>query len=43
MNLFMLINEKLVTTPIIISPNWELLFDLMCDVSDYVVRTVIGK
>jgi len=37
---FSLIKNKLVTTTIIIAPNWDLPFKLMCDASDYVVGTV---
>ncbi|GAU46577.1 hypothetical protein TSUD_402660 [Trifolium subterraneum] len=29
--------EKLVTAPIIVAPNWDLPFELMCDASDYAV------
>ncbi|MCI19413.1 hypothetical protein A2U01_0040569, partial [Trifolium medium] len=34
---FELLKERLVTTPIIIAPQWDLPFELMCDASDYAV------
>ena len=35
--------KQLLTSPIIQPPNWSLLFELMCDVSDYAVRAVLGQ
>ncbi|GAU32930.1 hypothetical protein TSUD_152910 [Trifolium subterraneum] len=35
--------KKLVTAPIIVAPNWELPFELMCDASDYAVGAVLGQ
>ncbi|CAJ2674991.1 unnamed protein product [Trifolium pratense] len=40
---FVVIKEKLVTAPIIITPNWDLPFELMCDASDYAVGAVLGQ
>jgi len=40
---FSLIKNKLVTTPIIIAPNWDLTFELMCDPSDYDAGAVLGQ
>jgi len=40
---FSLIKTKLVTESIIIAPNWDLPFELMCDASDYVVGAVLGQ
>jgi hypothetical protein len=40
---FMLLKKKLVTAPIVIAPNWEKPFELMCDASDYVVGAVLGQ
>jgi len=43
LNVFSLIKTKLVTALIIIAPDWELPFELMCDASDYVVGAVLGQ
>jgi len=43
LDVFSLIKNKLVTAPIIIAPNWDLPFELMCDASDYVVGAVLGQ
>ncbi|GKC37535.1 reverse transcriptase domain-containing protein, partial [Tanacetum coccineum] len=40
---FNILKEKLTTAPIIISPNWNVPFELMCDASDFAVRAVLGK
>ncbi|CAJ2669753.1 unnamed protein product [Trifolium pratense] len=40
---FVVIKEKLVTAPIIIAPNWDFPFELMCDASDYAVGAVLGQ
>ncbi|XP_070014425.1 uncharacterized protein [Nicotiana sylvestris] len=34
------LKKRLVTTPIIVAPDWEQQFEIMCDVSDYAVRAV---
>ena len=33
----------MITTPIIVSPNWELPFEIMCDASNYAVGAVLGQ
>ncbi|GJU82627.1 reverse transcriptase domain-containing protein [Tanacetum coccineum] len=38
---FELLKEKLTCAPVIISPNWNLPFELMCDASDFAVRAVL--
>ncbi|GJR61799.1 reverse transcriptase domain-containing protein [Tanacetum coccineum] len=38
---FKLLKEKLTFSPVIISPNWNLLFKLMCDASDFAVGAVL--
>ncbi|GJY93671.1 reverse transcriptase domain-containing protein [Tanacetum coccineum] len=38
---FNLLKEKLICTPVIVSPNWNLLFELMCDASDFAVGAVL--
>jgi len=40
---FSVIKKKLVTAPVIIAPNWDIPFELMCDASDYVVGAVLGQ
>ncbi|KAK9042484.1 hypothetical protein V6N11_017554 [Hibiscus sabdariffa] len=40
---FNLLKQKLVTAPIVEPPDWKLPFELMCDVSDYVVGAVLGQ
>ena len=43
MQAFMFLKEKLVSTPIVVAPDWNLPFELMCDVSDYVIGAVLGQ
>ncbi|GKB60201.1 reverse transcriptase domain-containing protein, partial [Tanacetum coccineum] len=38
---FELLKEKLTCAPMIVSPNWNLLFKLMCDASDFEVGAVL--
>ncbi|GJU98822.1 reverse transcriptase domain-containing protein [Tanacetum coccineum] len=40
---FDILRSKLTTDPVIIAPNWDLDFELMCDASDYVVGDVLGQ
>ncbi|GKE89285.1 reverse transcriptase domain-containing protein [Tanacetum coccineum] len=40
---FNILKKKLTTTPVIISRDWNLDFELMCDASDYVVGVVLGQ
>ncbi|GJW52450.1 putative nucleotidyltransferase, ribonuclease H [Tanacetum coccineum] len=40
---FNILKEKLTTAPIIISLNWNMPFELMCDASDFVVGAVLGQ
>ncbi|GKC70279.1 reverse transcriptase domain-containing protein, partial [Tanacetum coccineum] len=37
------LKEKLTCTPIIVCPNWNLPFELMCDASDFAVGAVLGQ
>ncbi|GKD79351.1 reverse transcriptase domain-containing protein [Tanacetum coccineum] len=38
---FKLLKEKLTCAPVIVSPNWNLLFELMCDASDFAVGAIL--
>ncbi|GJU39418.1 reverse transcriptase domain-containing protein [Tanacetum coccineum] len=40
---FKLLKEKLTCAPVIVSPNWNLPFELMCDASDFAVGAVLGQ
>ncbi|GJR18103.1 reverse transcriptase domain-containing protein [Tanacetum coccineum] len=40
---FNILRDKLITAPVIIAPNWDLDFELMCDASDYAVGAVLGQ
>nr|GEY82811.1 reverse transcriptase domain-containing protein [Tanacetum cinerariifolium] len=37
------LKDKLTEAPILITPNWDQPFELMCDASDYAVGAVLGK
>ncbi|WMV14897.1 hypothetical protein MTR67_008282, partial [Solanum verrucosum] len=37
------LKEKLVTAPIIISPDWEQQFEVMCDASGVALGVVLGQ
>nr|GFA86479.1 reverse transcriptase domain-containing protein [Tanacetum cinerariifolium] len=37
------LKDKLTEAPILITPNWDKRFELMCDASDYAVRAVLGQ
>ncbi|GKB43869.1 reverse transcriptase domain-containing protein [Tanacetum coccineum] len=40
---FNILKEKLTTAPIIISPDWNFPFELMCDASDFAIGAVFGQ
>nr|GEU42944.1 reverse transcriptase domain-containing protein [Tanacetum cinerariifolium] len=40
---FQILKKKLTDAPILIAPNWDLPFELMCDVSDFAIGAVLGK
>ncbi|XP_070036503.1 uncharacterized protein [Nicotiana tomentosiformis] len=37
------LKKRLVTAPIIVAPNWEQSFELMCDASDYAIGAVLWR
>ena len=37
------IKSRLVTTPIMLTPNWNNNFEIMCDASDYAMGVVLGQ
>nr|GEW00509.1 retrovirus-related Pol polyprotein from transposon 17.6 [Tanacetum cinerariifolium] len=41
--LFRTLKEKWTEAPILIAPNWDQLFELMCDANDYAVGAVLGQ
>ncbi|GJT99902.1 reverse transcriptase domain-containing protein [Tanacetum coccineum] len=40
---FKILKKRLTEAPILMSPDWDLPFELMCDASDYAVRAVLGQ
>nr|GFA23407.1 reverse transcriptase domain-containing protein [Tanacetum cinerariifolium] len=40
---FQMLNKKLTKAPILIAPNWDLPFELMCDASDFAIGAVLGQ
>ena len=40
---FSILKDKLVSAPIVVEPYWDLLFELMCDASDYAFGAVLGQ
>ncbi|GJY48779.1 reverse transcriptase domain-containing protein [Tanacetum coccineum] len=40
---FNILKEKLTTVPIIISPDWSVPFELMCDAGDFTVGAMLGQ
>ncbi|GJT19877.1 reverse transcriptase domain-containing protein [Tanacetum coccineum] len=40
---FNILKKKLTEAPILVAPNWDLPFEIMCDASDYAVSAVLGK
>ena len=43
MQIFSILKDKLVSTPIVVEPDWDLPFELMCDPSDYAIGVVLGQ
>nr|GEX07704.1 reverse transcriptase domain-containing protein [Tanacetum cinerariifolium] len=42
-NAFDLLKEKLTFALVIVSPNWSLLYELMCDASNFAVGAILGQ
>nr|GEY75083.1 reverse transcriptase domain-containing protein [Tanacetum cinerariifolium] len=40
---FQTLKKKLTEAPILIDPNWDLPFELMCDASDFAIGAVLGQ
>ncbi|XP_027337185.1 uncharacterized protein LOC113850859 [Abrus precatorius] len=40
---FNTLKEKLISAPVLVKPDWELPFELMCDASDIAIRAVLGQ
>ncbi|XP_073133382.1 uncharacterized protein [Henckelia pumila] len=40
---FEFLRERLVTAPVVTSPDWDLLFEVMCDANDSAVGAVLGQ
>nr|GEV98525.1 reverse transcriptase domain-containing protein [Tanacetum cinerariifolium] len=40
---FRTLKDKLTEAPILIAPNWDQLFELMCDASDFTIGAVLGQ
>ncbi|GJW78028.1 reverse transcriptase domain-containing protein [Tanacetum coccineum] len=40
---FQTLKKKLTEAPILVAPNWDLPFELMCDASDFAIGAVLGQ
>ena len=43
LKVFLFLKEKLVLAPIVVAPDWNLPFELMCDASNYAIGVVLGQ
>nr|GEX33196.1 reverse transcriptase domain-containing protein [Tanacetum cinerariifolium] len=42
-DVFQTLKRKLTKAPILIAPDWDIPFELICDVSDYTIGAVLGQ
>nr|GFC34626.1 reverse transcriptase domain-containing protein [Tanacetum cinerariifolium] len=42
-NAFRTLKTKLCEAPILIAPNWDMPFEMMCDASDFAIGAVLGQ
>ena len=40
---FSVLKDKLISTPIVVAPDWSFPFELMCDASDFAIGAVLGQ
>ena len=43
MQAFSVLKDRLVLAPIVVTLDWDLPFELICDASDYAIRAVLGQ
>ena len=43
MQAFLVLKDRLVSAPIVVTPDWDLPFEQMCDASDYAIGVVLGQ
>ena len=43
MQAFSVLKDRLVLAHVVVAPNWDLPFELMCDAIDYAIGAVLGQ
>ena len=43
MQAFSVLNDRLVSASIVVAPDWDITFELMCDASDYAIGAILGQ
>ena len=43
MQAFSVLKDRFVSAPIVVTPDWDLLFELMCYANDYAIGAVLGQ